>query len=591
MKYFSSDFINQIRSANDIIALIGDDINLKEKGDRYLGLCPFPDHQEKTPSFSCSQSKQVYYCFGCQKSGDIFTYLQEKRGMSFIEAIKYLADRACIPLPKVEFVKQSDNLFPLYDMNQSVCEFYEQQLSKSSSAQEYLKKRGYDQETVKKFRIGYAPKGNALLALLNTDQKKNVAFTLGLLNKKDGKFYDTYRNRIVFPIVSLREQVVGFGARTLGDGLPKYINSKESKIFYKGKIFYGLQQSSLFLKNKKSALVVEGYTDLISLWQSDVKNVVATLGTALTSDHAKLLRRYVSLVILIFDGDEAGARAMERSCSIWLSEGFEVKGITLPKNQDPDTFVKEQGAEALEKLIQNSEDLFFKILKKKLAFLKENKKSLHHLINEMVPLLKQIKNPPLQVLYKQRVLDCFGTDSRAMEKILNESLRSYKTPSLAFKKEIYESKKQTLPQLSLSSALPAERILLALTLDSEERFKKFFELGGLELLKSEEVRDIFKKLEVEYRQNQESFARLLPSIMNQVKEKHWLLTDFYPVLKIDNPDKLEIFQDCLSFLRKRKTQSEANQLVAKIKMSDKEEFRNLEKVFDLTKERLNKKNL
>ena len=588
MKYFSSDFIDTIRSANDIISLVGEDTSLKEKGDRYSGLCPFPDHQEKTPSFSCSQQKQVYYCFGCQKSGDIFTYLQERRGMIFVEAIKYLADRAHIPLPKTD-VFQKNDFFPLYDLNKEVCHFYQKQLSQFTKPQEYLKNRGYASEAIKTFQLGYAPKGNVLLKYLKTEQKKNLAFQLGLLNKKDGSLYDTYRDRVIFPIISLRQQVVGFGARALGDILPKYINSKESKIFHKGKVFYGLDQSAPFLKTKKIALIVEGYTDLISLWQQDVKNVVATLGTALTPDHARLLKRYVPIVVLIFDGDEAGIKAMERSCSVWLAEGFEVKGIILPEGQDPDQFVKQKGASALESLIQNSEDLFFQILKKKLSFVKENKKSLHHLINEMAPVLKQTQNPSLHALYRQRILDCFGTDSKVMEKVLDEAVRSSKATISS--QVALHPKKESSSEVSLALALPAERILLALSLDSKEIFKEFLEIKGVQFLRSDVICDIFKKLEADYRQNPKDFAKLLPSMINQVKEKHWLLVDSYPLLKMDKPDYSKIFQDCLTFLKNRRTQFEASQLVAELKMDNKDEFKNLEKIFDLTKERLNKKDL
>lgn len=591
MKYFSSDFIDQVRSANDIVALISEDTNLKERGDRYSGLCPFPDHQEKTPSFSCSQSKQVYHCFGCQKSGDIFTYLRDRKGIDFLEAVKYLAEKANIPLPKTsQNFKKDDERTLLYDLNKMTCNFYQKELEKSSRAKKYLIDRGYAEDTIKAFKIGYAPKGNVLLGQLKTEHKKNLAYQLGLLNKKEGRFYDSYRDRVIFPITSVREQVVGFGARAFGEQLPKYINSKESKIFHKGKVFYGLNQSSLFLKQKKTALIVEGYTDLISLWQSGVKNVVATLGTALTPYHAQLLRRYVSSVVLLFDGDEAGVKAMERGCSIWLSEGFEVKGVVLPENQDPDNFVKQNGASALEDLIQKSEDLFFQILRKKLSFLKENNKSLHYLIDEMVPFLYQTKNPSLQILYKQRVLDCFGVDSKSMEKVLEGALRAYK-PSVFKANHFQVEKTEILSEVSLSTALPAERILLALILDSEKILKKFLESKSINLIKTEMIHNILKKLESNYRQNTENFARLLPSMINHVKEKKWLLVDFYPALTGDKSNYPKIFQDCLSSLEQRKTQSQVGQIISEMKMNNKEEFENLEKVFDLTKERLNKKNI
>ena len=454
-----------------------------------MGLCPFPDHTEKTPSFSVSQDRQVYYCFGCMKSGNIFTYLREQRGMGFVEAVEYLARKAGLSLPVSETgrfqpVRDREGLFRL---NKKVCEFYRNQLESvpvSHKVKNYLKQRTYIKETIKNFKLGYAPKGNALLKSL-TEEGRKKALHLGLLNKNDrGEMYDTYRNRLMFPITSSRHQVIGFGARALDDSLPKYINSKESDVFHKGRSFYGLDQSLRFLRQEGFALIVEGYTDFLSLWQGSIKNLVATLGTALTDYQARLLKRYANTVTLIFDGDSAGIKAGERSLPLLLSAGLEVKSVILPEGQDPDRFVKTQGIDTLKALIQNSEDLFFHILRKKIKEMKEKRGNFLSLIDEIAPFLESVQNKPLRSFYKQRVLDVFGNDARSLAKDLeracqsvrkkqgqNFSKKTLQSEGLSSETEHEESQEKKKP--SLSSALPAEQILLVLCLDSEEFLKKF----------------------------------------------------------------------------------------------------------------------
>ncbi|MCY4513219.1 MAG: DNA primase, partial [Bdellovibrionales bacterium] len=398
---FPQSFIEQVRLASDLVPLIMEDTVLKGKGDRLMGLCPFPDHTEKTPSFSVSRDRQVYYCFGCMKSGNIFTYFRDQRGLGFVEAVEYLARQAGLSLPVSEAKKFQpvSDMEGLFGLNEKVCEFYRHQLDSvplSHKVKTYLEKRAYIKETIQSFKLGYASKGNTLLKFL-TEVDRKRALHLGLLNKNDrGEMYDTYRNRLMFPILSSRHQVIGFGARALDDSLPKYINSKESDVFHKGRSLYGLDQSLRFLRQEGFALIVEGYTDFLSLWQGGIKNLAATLGTALTDDQARLLKRYVDSVILVFDGDSAGIKAGERSLPLLLSAGLEVKSVILPEGQDPDRFVKTQGIDSFKILIQNSEDLFFHILRKKIKEMKERRGHFLSLIDEIAPFLGSVQNKPLR---------------------------------------------------------------------------------------------------------------------------------------------------------------------------------------------------
>ena len=590
MRRFSQDFIDQVLFASDIVALIQEDTELKGSGSRYMGLCPFPGHMEKTPSFSVSGDKQVYNCFGCQKSGNIFTYLKEQRGLSFGEAVEYLANQAHIPLPK-NFIEDSDfqRNKNLKSLNKKAASLYHESLKAlppSHEAWKWLKQRGYTQETINTFRLGYAPKGNKLLKHLNEREKKQ-ALNLGLLtlSKKDSSFYDTYRDRLIFPIVSTKEEVVGFGARVLNKTLPKYINSRDSKIFSKGRTLYGLNSSSKFLRNKSMALVVEGYTDFLSLWQRGIKNTVATLGTALTENHASLLKRYVRSVVVLFDGDEAGVKAAEKSLTTLLSQDLEVKGITLPSHQDPDEFLKEQGAAALETLIDNSQDLFFQVLQK---HLKETKEKGHHtfyLIEQMTPFLKVIPNQELRFLYKKRVLDVFGSDKSIMEKALEKALHKKNKGISLEKKVIPKQEKPSLKKILFHSA-PTERLLFLLCLESKVLFKNFLEQKGFNLITNKDLLELFSKLKKIYLEKEEHFEKFSATLINEFHDSGKDFENFYPALNTDEKGKMEIFKDCLRTLERKSKKKEVSQMVAAIKMKGEEDFQQLEKVFQLTKQRL-----
>ena len=593
MSYYPSDFVEQLRCTSDIVSLIAEDTVLKSQGDRFMGLCPFPEHNEKTPSFSVSQSKQLYHCFGCQNSGNIFTYLKKQKGMNFVEAIEYLAHKRGIALPKSSTtgpIRLNPNFF---DLSEKICGFYERQIRQTSinqSIKKYLEKRGWTKEIIKSFRLGYAPKGNALLSFLKTPQEKKTALELGLLNRStSGETYDNFRHRLIFPIVSLRKQVVGFGARTLDDSLPKYINSRESQIFHKGQVFYGLNESARYLREKSFVLVVEGYTDFLSLWQEGFKNLTATLGTALTRHHARLLKRYVDSVVLVFDGDEAGLKASERSLPLLLNEGLEVKFLSLPKGQDPDDFIQSNGKKAFQDRLKSAKDLFFFILQKKHEELKEKGRENIHLIQEMTPFLATVKNKTLKAIYKQRLLDIFGTDSLFLEKTLNENLKkSYNTGEITKRTNLMPASPSAF---SLTESLESERLILILCLESEEFLRQFMELNIISLLRTQGMIKIFNKIEELYRQVPSDFDKFIHLVINEVSDSHLTFKASYPILSeagLNNQKK--IFQDCVNFLKKKQKHSEASELLAEMKMGHKEDIHHLEKVFQLTKQRLKQGN-
>lgn len=359
---FSREFIDKVRDANSIVDVVSRQVALKKSGGQYLGLCPFPDHKEKTPSFSVSESKQLYYCFGCKKAGNIFNFVEAIMGMNFPEAVEWLARQARIPIPEGthadnQFRKSEDHeKRTLLAINDFATKYFSDELARSHSSDEikdYLKARGISANTVKSFRLGYSlnhwDKLSSLMASHQIPLPK--AESLGLIrHRKEGQegYYDIFRHRLMFPILGLDGSCLGFGGRIIGEGEPKYLNSPESAVFHKGKIFYGLYESAKYIRAQDQVIVVEGYMDMLALFQAGIRNVVAPLGTALTSDQARLLKRFTRNVVMLFDGDSAGQMAAERSLPILLKEGLLPVGVTLPSDMDPDDFVQKYGASELQ---------------------------------------------------------------------------------------------------------------------------------------------------------------------------------------------------------------------------------------------------
>lgn len=362
--FYSDDTIEEIRLKNDIVDVISGYVKLQRKGSSYFGLCPF--HNEKSPSFSVSPGKQMYYCFGCGAGGNVFTFVMEYENYSFPEAVKFLADRVGVDLPEQEYneemKKQQDLKSRILDLNKMAANYFYFQLRQESGklAMEYLKGRELSDETIKGFGLGYANKYSDDLYLYL--KKKGISDELlsqsGLMNvdEKHG-MYDKFWNRVIFPIMDVNGRVIGFGGRVMGDGKPKYLNSPETKVFDKSRNLYGLNIART--SRKKNLLVCEGYMDVISLHQAGFKNAVASLGTALTTQHASLLKRYTEEVVLTYDSDEAGMKAALRAIPILKAAGLSAKVLDMKPYKDPDEFIKALGAEAFQDRIDHAVNSFF----------------------------------------------------------------------------------------------------------------------------------------------------------------------------------------------------------------------------------------
>ncbi len=361
--FYSDDIIEEVRMKNDIVDVISGYVRLQKKGSSYFGLCPF--HNEKSPSFSVSPGKQMYYCFGCGAGGNVFTFIMEYENFTFIEAVKYLAERAGVKLPEGEYSKEqraaADLKTVLLEVNKKAASYYYYQLKQESGRQayEYLKNRELSDETIKSFGLGYSSKySDSLYRYLKGKGYSDAILKESGLFSADERYgmHDKFWNRVMFPIMDVNNRVIGFGGRVMGDAKPKYLNSPETKIFDKSRNLYGL---NIARKSRKNYLIVcEGYMDVISMHQAGFTNAVASLGTALTSGHASLMSRYTKEVLLTYDSDEAGQKAALRGIPILREAGIKPRVVNLAPYKDPDEFIKAQGQEAFEKRLTEAMNYF-----------------------------------------------------------------------------------------------------------------------------------------------------------------------------------------------------------------------------------------
>ncbi len=361
---FDDSKIEEIKSRVDIVELASEFLTLKKAGRNYLGLCPF--HQEKTPSFTVNREKQIFYCFGCGEGGNAITFLMKIANKTFPEAIKDLAEKTGVVLPPRLTSKEGREKDTVREnisnLNLRAAQQYARNLYSpvGKGARDYLQNRGITEETVKQFRLGYVSDTWRSLTdyIENSGTSLKLAEQAGLvIAGKEGSYYDRFRGRLIFPIENVFGEIVAFGGRILEKGEPKYLNSPESPVYIKGRNLYGLNKTKEEIRKKGFALIVEGYFDLISLWNVGIGNAVATLGTALTRDHLELLRRYTVEVVALFDPDEAGRKALDRSLELFLGMNIRAKALVLPGGFDPDDYVKKFGKDRLEELISHAQPL------------------------------------------------------------------------------------------------------------------------------------------------------------------------------------------------------------------------------------------
>jgi DNA primase len=417
-------FSQELRNQADILRVIGDYVTLKKKGANYWACCPF--HQEKTASFSVNPAKQFYKCFGCGKAGDVFNFVMEIEGSPFPEAVKTVAEKCGIPIPQTsgedsrEFEQRDRLRSDLMQLNQWATEFFEKSLSETSEGQRalnYLVQRGISEDIRKSFRLGYSP--NSWEALSNFLRSNGASRTQiersGLVSLKDNGagYYDRFRSRLIFPISDAQGRIVAFGGRIIGNGEPKYLNSPETALYTKGQHLFGLHHSRESIRRKGYAILVEGYLDFLIPYQNGVKNLVASLGTALTENQVRLLGRYARQVIVNFDPDSAGVAATKRSLELLLAEGFKVNVLSLPDNLDPDEYIRRNGSEGYIKLLKGSKPYLDYIVELAINDNDQTKASGKvETINAILPYLKLVKDPIGRAENIEQIADRLKIDSR-----------------------------------------------------------------------------------------------------------------------------------------------------------------------------------
>ncbi len=359
--------IDRIRDSSDIVRLVEEYFPMKKTGANYKALCPF--HQEKTPSFVVSPQKQIYHCFGCGKSGNIFNFLMEMEGIDFPEAAKRLAERTGVKLDRPqskEYTRRKELNKKIIDLNHRAAKFYNRYLGSDAAreAYEYITGRGLDRDTIEKFLIGYAPSDNQIVQkALSNGVNKDILIQSGLAGQsRSGKLYDKFKDRIIFPILDERGQVKGFGGRVIDDSaMPKYLNTAQTKIFEKKKILYGLKESKQAIRKKKKVLLLEGYMDVIAAHQYDISYAVAPLGTALTAQHIYKIKHWVDEVIFCFDSDEAGAKATVRAVELVVESDLMGRVCQLPEGTDPEDIIRKDREHFLELLKKSKEVIKWRI--------------------------------------------------------------------------------------------------------------------------------------------------------------------------------------------------------------------------------------
>ncbi len=618
---FSEEFIDRVREASDLVEIVSQHVNLKKSGSGYQGLCPF--HGEKTPSFSVSDVKQVYHCFGCKASGNVFKFVQDYQGLTFPETIEYLAQRAGIPLP-VEEEKwqqgsdQREEKKLLYRINHYASEWFHHRLlklEKSHPVWTYLEKRGLTEQDAKNYKLGWTSANWSDLSesLVRKNAPIDLAEKLGLIKKrnKGSGHFDLFRSRLMFPIYSPTEKCLGFGGRVLGDEHPKYLNSPDSDVFHKGQVFYGLNWSAKHIRSQDLAIVVEGYMDWIALDKAGISNVVATLGTALTEKHARLIRRYTSNVLVLFDGDSAGQSAAERSLPILLRGGLFVKGLFLPEGMDPDDFLKKEGVKALNQKIQTAPDLFSLLVEAEVRKMGSNPSDKTKTIEKMAPLLDAVSNPSLKELYLESLANMLNVDKSVIPVNRGSAGSSFggsshfaggrgrgpsrgsRGPHPSERSRVQESapapanSRPENQSFNLKGASRLEIELLNVSLLKSVYLEEVLNSSVLEYMESEGVKKVFEELERLYRQDPSRFDTL-PSLLSSKVDPGEAVTLHLtsPFQSLTEESARKLIQDCIKRLHEKFLRSQSRALMNNLKGSQGLDQKNkLEQIMNIQRDR------
>jgi len=565
--FFTEEKVSEIRERASILEVVSDYVSLKKAGKNYKGLCPF--HSEKTPSFMVNEEKQIFHCFGCGAGGDVFTFLMKVGHFSFPQAVEELAKRYGVRLPPRELSPAKEKELAkreiLFQINQMASEYFHDLLSRRREGEDgrkYLSKRGVSEQIMKEHRLGYAP--NRWDGLTQYLQEKKVslelAWELGLIfpKKREG-WYDAFRGRILFPIFDLHHRVVGFGGRLIREGEPKYLNSPESSIYHKGEILYGLQVAKGYIPEKDCVIIGEGYFDLLTLHQYGLKHSVATLGTALTAQQVRILERYTKNLITVFDGDEAGVQASLRVLPLFLEEEVFGKTILLPKDEDPDGFLRKGNLEEFEKRVRNAIpliDFFFEWLIKT-----HDMKSIEgkvEVAEEGMALIGKIPNKIRRNFYTKALAERLELP----ESVLMEKLRSSPKDRPRTEGELIKGfVERRFPK--------SEEMVVRLMIHHPELIPTITEEGVLGEFESPVLQRMALNLESLYqKRGRLGLSEAVGCFEEDLKERLCELA--FQESDIEVGDREKILKDCIQKIRKKRLKRDEGEILREIKEAEKQ---------------------
>ena len=522
-KYYSEEIIDEVRQNNDVVDVISQYVHLSRKGRNYFGLCPF--HNEKSPSFSVSPDKQIFHCFGCGVGGNVYTFLMKIEGLTFLEALETLAERAKIQLPTLDtgLDSQKEELkSKVYKINEISAEFYHQNLYKTTAkiAQEYIKKRKLNQETLEAFQIGYSGRVDEMYKFLREKGfgEKEILES-GLVIKNDnGTYKDRYRNRLMFPICDVRGRVIGFGGRVLDDSKPKYINSPENIVYSKGRHLFGLNIAKK--ESAKKILIVEGYMDVISLHQRGIKNVVGALGTALTEQQGWLLRKTTEQVILGFDADGAGQNAIARSMEILQNMGCDMRVLQIEGAKDPDEYIIKYGEGRFKLEIENAISLVeFKVRNLKKEYNLENSGDKINFLREISKILSKVESTIEREIYIEKIAKGYNISKEAIYAEVNKLIyTNFKTEKTS-ENQVKNIRQEEKPREEIDKDLEnRENTIIALLLDTNINvFKKIQEKIKPEDFKVEINKKIAQEIYKESEKSERNINKLIDTFDDEMK--------------------------------------------------------------------------
>ena len=548
---YSDDIIEEVRQKNDIVDVVSQYVKLTRKGSSYFGLCPF--HNEKTPSFSVTPGKQMYYCFGCGAGGNVFNFIMEYENYTFGEALKHLAERAGVELPQIEYSREvqekARQKAELLEINKQAAQYFYYQLrtEKGQQGYQYLAGRGLSEETMRRFGLGYSDKfSDGLYRYLKSKGYQDERLReSGLFNVDERHgMYDKFWNRVIFPIMDVNNRVIGFGGRVMGDGKPKYLNSPETKIFDKSRNLYGLNIART--TRKKYLILCEGYMDVISMHQAGFTNAVASLGTALTSGHASLLKRYTQEVLLLYDSDEAGVRAALRGIPILREAGVNSRVVNLHPYKDPDEFIKNMGPEAFEERLNQASDSFlFRVSIAESEFPMNEPQGQNRFFERCAQMLLELKDELERNLYIEAIVKKY----RGQYGVSVEDLRK-RVNTLALKGTPAENRIQprngTKEKKKRDSASDqAQKLMLTWLVTYPRIFDKVAQYLGPEDFVVPLYREVAEMLFTQHKEGQVNPARLLNSFTDS-EEQREVASLFNATIHLETPQEQDqAFADTL----------------------------------------------